>query len=76
MELNGEELFDRSTEGRFPEVKELKQKVRDQLVPNKDLGHSDTGNLDGSGGDDDSDDSFDYMDDDDAEEARRMYGVA
>ena len=35
-------LWDRSVEGRFPEAKEVKQKVRDVVNPNKDLGHSDT----------------------------------
>lgn len=34
-------LFDRKREGRFPEVKELKQLVRDQVAPGKSLGHSD-----------------------------------
>jgi selenoprotein W-related protein len=34
-------LFDRKTEGRFPEIKELKQLVRDKVNPGKSLGHSD-----------------------------------
>lgn len=34
-------LWDRSTAGRFPEVKEVKQLVRDEVNPKKDLGHSD-----------------------------------
>jgi selenoprotein W-related protein len=34
-------LWDRKTEGRFPEVKELKQKLRDFIAPDKNLGHSD-----------------------------------
>lgn len=34
-------VFDRKAEGRFPEVKELKQLVRDVVSPEKDLGHSD-----------------------------------
>jgi selenoprotein W-related protein len=34
-------LFDRKQEGRFPEIKELKQIVRDQIAPEKNLGHSD-----------------------------------
>lgn len=33
-------IFDRKTEGRFPEIKELKQLVRDIVNPAKDLGHS------------------------------------
>ncbi|WP_304063194.1 SelT/SelW/SelH family protein [Pedobacter glucosidilyticus] len=35
------ELFDRKKEGRFPEIKELKQLIRDQVNPEKSLGHSD-----------------------------------
>lgn len=34
-------IFDRKVEGRFPEIKELKQLVRDIACPNKSLGHSD-----------------------------------
>lgn len=34
-------VFDRKTEGRFPEIKELKQLVRDIVNPDKSLGHSD-----------------------------------
>lgn len=39
--LDGEVLWDRKREGRFPEPKELKQLVRDRVAPEKDLGHSD-----------------------------------
>lgn len=35
------EIFDRKREGRFPEIKELKQLVRDVVNPEKSLGHSD-----------------------------------
>lgn len=35
-----QEIFDRKREGRFPEIKELKQLVRDRISPHKDLGHS------------------------------------
>lgn len=34
-------IFDRKVEGRFPEIKELKQLVRDIACPEKSLGHSD-----------------------------------
>ncbi len=34
-------IFDRKTAGRFPEIKELKQMIRDQVNPGKSLGHSD-----------------------------------
>lgn len=33
-------VFDRKREGRFSEIKELKQLVRDRINPEKDLGHS------------------------------------
>ena len=38
--INQNILFDRKREGRFPEIKELKQLVRDQVDPQKNLGHS------------------------------------
>lgn len=41
ISINELELFDRKKEGRFPEVKELKQLIRDQVNPDKSLGHSD-----------------------------------
>jgi selenoprotein W-related protein len=34
-------IWSREEQGRFPEVKELKQLVRDRIAPEKDLGHSD-----------------------------------
>jgi selenoprotein W-related protein len=34
-------LWSRSEHGRFPEIKELKQLVRDQVAPERDLGHVD-----------------------------------
>lgn len=38
----GEKLiWDRKTEGRFPEAKEVKQLVRDEIDPSRSLGHSD-----------------------------------
>lgn len=33
-------IFDRKQQGHFPEIKELKQLVRDRISPGKDLGHS------------------------------------
>jgi selenoprotein W-related protein len=41
IRLNGEVLFSRAQEGRFPELKELKQRVRDVVAPGRPLGHSD-----------------------------------
>ncbi|ATL48015.1 SelT/selW/selH selenoprotein [Chitinophaga caeni] len=34
-------LFDRKRDGQFPEIKQLKQTVRDHVNPGKSLGHSD-----------------------------------
>jgi len=33
-------VWSRTIQGRFPELKELKQKIRDQIAPQKNLGHS------------------------------------
>ena len=41
IRIDGNTIFDRKEYGRFPEIKELKQMVRDQISPGKDLGHSD-----------------------------------
>ncbi len=40
VRVEGEVVFSRKAEGRFPESKELKQLVRDHVAPEKDLGHS------------------------------------
>jgi selenoprotein W-related protein len=38
----GDELvWSRKERGRFPDIKELKQLVRDRVAPGRDLGHSD-----------------------------------
>ena len=34
-------VWSRKVEGGFPEIKVLKQRVRDQVAPDRDLGHSD-----------------------------------
>ena len=36
-------VWDRKVDGGFPQPKELKQRVRDVIAPQKDLGHSDRG---------------------------------
>lgn len=43
VELDDVLLWSRRTEGRFPELKELKQRVRDRVAPTRALGHSDAG---------------------------------
>lgn len=41
VKLNDTLIWDRKREGHFPEPKELKQKIRDIIAPERDLGHSD-----------------------------------
>ncbi len=41
VRLDGETIFSREQQGRFPESKELKQLVRNRIAPDKDPGHSD-----------------------------------
>lgn len=41
IKIDGETVFSRLKESRFPEIKELKQIVRDKIAPEKSLGHSD-----------------------------------
>jgi selenoprotein W-related protein len=33
-------IWSRKAEGRFPDITELKQRVRDQIAPGRDLGHA------------------------------------
>ena len=42
VRLDGETLWSRAAEGRFPEAKELKQRLRDRIAPGRDLGHVDS----------------------------------
>ena len=41
IEYEGDLVWDRKSEGGFPDVKTLKQLVRDRLDPARDLGHID-----------------------------------
>jgi selenoprotein W-related protein len=41
ISINDQVVFNRKEQGRFPEIKELKQLIRDVISPEKDLGHSD-----------------------------------
>ena len=41
VRADGEALWSRKARGRFPELKELKQLVRDRIAPERHLGHSD-----------------------------------
>ncbi|MPY90780.1 MAG: SelT/SelW/SelH family protein [Luteitalea sp.] len=45
VRVDGTLLWSRKDRGRFPELKELKQLVRDRIAPEKNLGHSDRPDL-------------------------------
>lgn len=40
VRVDGATIWSRKGEGRFPEMKELKQRLRDVVAPERDLGHS------------------------------------
>ena len=42
ISIDGKKIFDRKEYGGFPEIKELKQIVRDIIAPGRSLGHTDT----------------------------------
>lgn len=41
IRVGDELIWSRKEKGRFPDIKELKQLVRDRVAPGRDLGHSD-----------------------------------
>ena len=41
ISLDGELIWERKRDGGFPDVKQLKQMVRDRIDPDRDLGHID-----------------------------------
>ncbi|MFQ5780024.1 MAG: SelT/SelW/SelH family protein [Nitrospiria bacterium] len=41
VRIDGEILWSRKEQERFPESKEIKQLIRDRISPGRDLGHSD-----------------------------------
>jgi selenoprotein W-related protein len=41
VRVNGTTIWSRKQQGRFPDIKELKQLIRDHIAPGKDLGHAD-----------------------------------
>lgn len=67
VHLDGNLLFDRKTEGRFPETKELKQLIRDVVDPSKNLGHSDIQEV--------QDIIQDQLSEEEAAEQRKFFGV-
>lgn len=48
--LDGALLWERKRDGGFPDVKALKQMVRDRIDPGRDLGHVDRAGSGGGGG--------------------------
>lgn len=47
--VNDANIWSRAAEGRFPDIKELKQRVRDAIAPDKPLGHSEGTGTGGKG---------------------------
>jgi selenoprotein W-related protein len=43
VHVDGERIWSRKEAGRFPDIVELKQLVRDRIAPGRDLGHVDHG---------------------------------
>ncbi len=41
IQVDDELIWSRKQEGRFPEAREVKQRVRDRIAPERNLGHSD-----------------------------------
>ena len=41
VRVNEELIWSRKEQGRFPDIKELKQLVRDRIAPGRELGHTD-----------------------------------
>lgn len=41
VRVDGARVWDRVADGGFPEAKVLKQRVRDRIAPDRDLGHAD-----------------------------------
>ena len=41
IHLNGQPIWCRKDDGGFPELKLIKQRIRDYIAPDKSLGHSD-----------------------------------
>jgi hypothetical protein len=65
--LNDEVIWDRTTDGGFPETKVLKQKVRDRINPDMNLGHSD-GNYDEIK-------EVTYLSEEESQQMRKYFGV-
>lgn len=69
-------IWDRKKEGRFPEAKEIKQRIRNIIDPARDLGHSDVKVGESNTTCEDCPPDDDDMSDEEADEARKFFGVA
>lgn len=47
VRCEGQIVYSRAVEGRFPEAAELKRRVRDHIAPERDLGHVDRAHEEG-----------------------------
>ena len=41
VRIGADTIWSRAAEGRFPDIRELKQRLRDRVAPDRPLGHSD-----------------------------------
>ena len=46
VHVNERLIWSRKEAGRFPDIKELKQRVRDEISPDRSLGHTDRAGMD------------------------------
>lgn len=70
IQLDDKIIWNRINTGRFPESKELKKLIRNEINPMKDLGH-----IDGNKKANEVVDVDEELEDEDAEEARKFFGV-
>jgi selenoprotein W-related protein len=66
IELNGQSVWDRTEKGGFPQITELKQMIRDEVAPTRDLGHADRK----------THKSGDDLNEDDSASMRNYFGVS
>lgn len=66
--VNDEVIWDRTTDGGFPETKVLKQKVRDMIDPCMNLGHSDDNSRSES-------EEMTYLSEEESQQMRNYFGV-
>ena len=75
VSLDDKIVWDRAAEGRHAEPKELKQRIRDIISPDRSLGHSDAKEIVEPQNESDDTVIIQELDDNDAAEMRNFYGV-